>query len=202
MKRDIRGRSVGRWAVRVSGGALLVVATAVGCAKATDAGSSTPATSAGSTPSFARPADSSAAIRAAKLPEMSEESFVVHHHGHLELNINGKKIDVPANIGVTEKSISPLHTHDGSGILHIEAANPDTITIGQFFTEWAVKLDKNCVATYCTDDKNQLLAFVDGQPVADPAAVPITEHASVYIWYGPMGTTPTAPIFDFQKAGS
>jgi hypothetical protein len=60
-----------------------------------------------------------------------------------------------------------------------------------------VKLDKNCVATYCTDDNNQLLGFLNGELVGDPASIPLTSHANVYLWFGKKGTNPKAPTFEF-----
>jgi hypothetical protein len=45
--------------------------------------------------------------------------------------------------------ISPLHTHDQSGVVHIEAEAPADFTVGQFFTEWAVRLTSDCVGGYC-----------------------------------------------------
>src|SRR5205085_2307354 len=37
--------------------------------------------------------------------------------------------------------ISPLHTHDPDGILHTESARAHPNRLGQFFTEWAVRLN-------------------------------------------------------------
>lgn len=143
---------------------------------------------------FPLPDDPAARIKESGLPELSEEAFVVHEHAHLDVVINGQPVLVPANIGINGRSgISPMHTHDDSGIVHIEAEEPDNFTIGQLFTEWGVKLTSDCIATFCTDDANQLLAFVNGAPTPDPSAIPISQHAEIYVWYGPRGTTPTPP---------
>ena len=88
--------------------------------------------------------------------------------------------------------ISPLHTHDQSGVVHIEAETPADFTIGQFFSEWAVRLTNDCVGGYCkprvpwrvvvngqdwTDDPNNIvlhghdeIALVIGSPPADVPA--------------------------------
>ena len=175
--------------------AAVLVAVGVGCAKTDTATTgSASGTNAPGAIVFPLPADPSAAIKASGLPELGSESFVVHEHAHLDLVINGQAVTVPAGIGINGRSgISPLHTHDTTGTIHIEAEKPDTFTLGQFFTEWGVKLDANCVATFCTDDKNQLLAFVNGQPAPDPAAIHISQHAEIYVWYGPRSTPPTPP---------
>ena len=137
--------------------ALVLLLGALACSKTNDpgtdaSGNNTPATAANGAVSLPGPKDPAAAIKAANLPEMSQEAFTRHDHAHLDVEINGHPVVVPANIGITKSSISPLHTHDTTGILHIEAENTDIIRLGQFFTEWGVPLDKNCVSTYCNDD--------------------------------------------------
>jgi hypothetical protein len=177
---------------------------AVGCTKPDDAKapapgkSETQGTTVSGGASFGLPKDPGAAIKAAGLPELSpersQELAVVHDKAHLEVAINGQPVTVPNGIGVTtNKNLSPMHTTDDSGVVRVEAEKPDTFTIGQFFTEWGVKLDKNCLATFCTDDKNQLLGYVNGQLVPDPASIPISQHAAIVVWYGPKGTNPKVP---------
>jgi len=156
------------------------------------------------TPVFPLPEDPAAAIRQANLPELPTEVTVYHIHAHVDLEINGHAVLIPADIGLTRKEdggpitgFSPLHTHDTSGIAHIEAAKEDVFTVGQLFAEWGVKLDKSCVATYCTDADNQLLGFLNGELVGDPASIPLTSHANIYIWYGKKGVNPKAPVYTF-----
>ncbi len=170
--------------------ALVVLLGAASCSKnsetSTDGGANgAPATAANGAVSFPAPKDPGAAIKQANLPELSVEGSVRHDHAHLDVEINGHAVTVPANIGITKTGISPLHTHDTSGILHIEAEADDIIRLGQFFTEWGVTLDKNCIATYCNDDKNQLLGFLNGELVGDPASIPLNAHDQIVIWYGP-----------------
>ncbi|MCU1449172.1 MAG: hypothetical protein JWP02_1342 [Acidimicrobiales bacterium] len=44
--------------------------------------------------------------------------------------------------------ISPLHTHDESGVLHVENDKERQITLGQLFTEWGVRFNDQCVGGY------------------------------------------------------
>ena len=88
--------------------------------------------------------------------------------------------------------------------MHIqtEAVEPPlTYSVGQFFTEWGVKFDKNCLATFCNDDKNQLLAFRNGEIVPDPASIPFAAGDQVSIWYGPRGANPKVPATYQLPAG-
>ena len=58
--------------------------------------------------------------------------------------------------------ISPLHTHDVSGVLHTESATAVDNTLGQFFTEWDVKLTADCIDAYCTPGK-RIVVYVNGR---------------------------------------
>jgi hypothetical protein len=154
-------------------------------------------------PVFPLPEDPIAAIRQANLSALPDEVLTYHVHAHLDLVINGHPVTVPEDIGVIRDAnkkitgITAVHTDDTSGLIHVEAAKEEPFSIGQLFAEWGVKLDKTCLATYCTDESNQLLGFLNGELVGDPASIPLTSHANIYIWFGPKGTNPKAPVFAF-----
>jgi hypothetical protein len=82
---------------------------------------------------------------------LPNERLEFHVHAHLDVFVNGVRAPVPAQIGIdtVTRVISPLHTHDRTGIVHIEAEVPADFTVGQFFTEWAVRLTGDCVGGYC-----------------------------------------------------
>src|SRR5215218_7222801 len=105
---------------------------------------SSPATSAGTrSPQPAkrlpwkRPENQQARVEAAGLVLDDHESLDVHYHAHLDVFVNGVPVAVPAGLGINvglngtvpehgARGIAPLHTHDTSGILHIEAPRPPT----------------------------------------------------------------------------
>lgn len=65
----------------------------------------------------------------------------IHWHSNLEVYVNGKKIEIPANIGL-EGGHRPIHTHiedAPQGVIHMEfeglVRKSDT-KLGQFFTNW------------------------------------------------------------------
>jgi hypothetical protein len=111
---------------------------------------------------------------AAGLEPERKEHLTYHVHAHLDVFVDGEPIAVPARIGINihdpevrrfeepdgsigyggiegcrKPCISPLHTHDGTGIIHTESATPEPNTLGQFFTEWGVRLSESCVGEYC-----------------------------------------------------
>ncbi|WP_244266591.1 hypothetical protein [Pseudarthrobacter chlorophenolicus] len=84
-------------------------------------------------------------IEAAGLSVLKAEGHAEHFHAHLDVFVDGKAVIVPADIGFehnpagTPTGISALHSHDESGIIHVEAPTAgDTYTLGQFLTEWGV----------------------------------------------------------------
>jgi len=165
-----------------------------------------------------------ALAQAAGLEPEVRESLQHHVHAHLDVFVNGKRVVVPAGIGINIADpgvrkfvvdgstgyggisgcdvpcISPLHTHDVTGILHTESATPVDNTLGQFFTEWDVKLTPTCVATYCTPD-TRLALYVNGarQPFANAADVDLSDHKEIALVIGraPARIPKTA---DFSQA--
>jgi hypothetical protein len=141
------------------------------------------------------PADASARTAAAGLPMLSSEGTVEHIHSHLSVTIDGRAADLPADIGidVAQQKISPLHTHDSTGIIHVESPVASTFTLGQFFTEWDVALDATRIGGYSTADGHTLTVFVDGKKVdGNPASIVFANHQNIDIVYAAAGETATA----------
>lgn len=187
--------SVSRARTLVLAAAVVIMAVS-GCGSSDDdSSSSTPSTSASGAPVFPAPEDAAAAIERAGLKALPEETLEYHVHPVLQVLIDDEQVTVPANIGIDLKNqeISPLHTHDDTGTIHVEAPEPVDFTLGQFFQEWDVKLDKDCIATYCADDTHQLVTFVDGERVPDPAKVVLEDEEQIVLWYGPKDVEPTIP---------
>ena len=66
--------------------------------------------------------------------------------------------------------MSPLHTHDPTGILHIESGDATQFTLGQFFTESNIRLISSCLGGLCADSSHQLAVITNGRPdTGDPA---------------------------------
>jgi hypothetical protein len=103
---------------------------------------------------------------------------------------------VAAQIGIDTRVISPLHTHDLSGIVHIEAAAPMDFTLGQFFTEWAVRLTPDCVGGYCRG-QTPWRVVVNGQDTTDdPTTIVFHPHDEIAIVIGqPPAEVPTSFAF-------
>lgn len=65
------------------------------------------------------------------------EAFVFHVHAHLDVIVNEKSVTVPAGIGIKPNvCFYWLHTHDTSGVIHIEAPREIVFTLAQFIEVW------------------------------------------------------------------
>jgi hypothetical protein len=145
---------------------------------------------------WAAPADASARAAIAGLPMLDSEGSVEHIHSHLSVSIDGTMRPVPADLGIdlSKQQISPLHTHDTSGIIHVESPVKRTFTLGQLFTEWNVGLDASGIGAYSTASGETMTVFVDGAPVTgNPAAIELANHEDIAIVVTTPGQTAVAP---------
>jgi hypothetical protein len=117
------------------------------------------------------------------LSALGQEGTVIHIHQHLDIYVNGKKVHVPALVGIDASAgfLTELHTHDTSGVLHVESATKRSYILGQFFGEWGVKLTSNCLGTYC----GNLKWWVDGNRMfGNPAELILKAHQEIVIATG------------------
>jgi hypothetical protein len=160
----------------------------------------------------------------AGLKPQPKEFLTNHVHAHLDVFVDGQKVEVPAGIGINiddpavrsgpmpdgsmsyggiqlcnAPCISQLHTHDNTGILHTESASPVPNTLGEFFIEWGVPLDTSCVSTYCSPAA-KVAVYVDGQPfTGDPRTIELTDQKVIVIAIGtPPPVIPSTA--DFSQA--
>jgi hypothetical protein len=89
------------------------------------------------------------------------EGSVEHYHPLLLIYSSGQQQLLPADIGISTSETNPayacagggghvLHTHDGSGIIHVElpAVPSSSPTLGQFFMIWGEALSPSAVAGF------------------------------------------------------
>ncbi len=169
------------------------------------------------------PADPLERAQLAGLEPAQREHLDYHVHAHLDIFVDGQPVVVPAGIGINVDDpgvrrfddpggtayggielcdvacISPLHTHDTTGILHTESPTAEPNTLGQFFVEWGVELDASCVGEFCRP-ATPIAVYVDGEPYAgNPADIVLTDLKQIAIVIG----TPPAEIpatADFSAA--
>jgi hypothetical protein len=120
----------------------------------------------------------------------TQEYATFHVHTHLAIFQNGKQLQVPEFIGFAPNLAGGclywLHTHDASGIIHIEAPdiNPPQggpYTLGMLFDIWGQPLERNNVAGL----KGPVTAYVNGQQYeGDLRAIPLGAHQQIVLNIG------------------
>jgi hypothetical protein len=151
-----------------------------------------------------------ALTRAAGLTPETHEFVFLHVHSHLDVFVQGRRVVVPAGIGIdthapavrrfkapdgtmgygginppcAKPCISPLHTHFDDGVLHTEAKKHQFNRLGQFFTEWKVRLNGNCVGGFCKP-ANKIAVYVNGdRSTGDPRSIQLKDKTEIAIVIG------------------
>ena len=64
-----------------------------------------------------------------------QEQTIVHYHAHVSIYIDGSPVQIPQGVGIATDNTCFywLHTHNTSGVIHIEAPNQQPYTLGNFF---------------------------------------------------------------------
>lgn len=132
----------------------------------------------------------------------SMEQSIFHIHAHLDIFINGQNYTVPALIGITNSCLYWLHTHDETGIIHIESPVNRTFSLGQFFDIWKQKFSNNQIFNNTANSTNPLNIYVNGTNVPSGTNfkdIVLHAHDIIAIVYGkPPSTIPTKA--DFSSA--
>ena len=111
---------------------------------------------------------------------LTNEGQVLHIHQHLDIFVNGKHEPVPQGVGIyAGQFLTELHTHDPTGIIHVESPVAKHFDLGQFFGVWGVRLNARCIGGYC-DPLTPWTVYVNGQPyTGNPAELVLGEHQEI-----------------------
>jgi hypothetical protein len=164
---------------------------------------------AASVPAWPAPKDPMEKTRLAGLVPEVNEHLQYHVHSHLDVFVDGRHMEVPAGIGIDTTDpkvqqgqlqdgsyayggitkcpkvcISPLHTHAHLGVLHTETSKRTPNRLGQFFTEWGVRLDSKCVGSYCTAE-TPIRFYVNGKRyTGDPRRILLMDKSEIAVVIG------------------
>ncbi|MDH2443768.1 hypothetical protein QDR37_07405 [Amnibacterium sp. CER49] len=177
-------------AVAVLGGGTAAIVAATASPAANADGRTSP-------PPWSAPADVEARVKAAGLGMLTAEGTALHIHQHLTVTVDGKAVQVPAFIGIDEQAqrISAVHTHDASGIIHVESPEVRTFHLDQVFAEWDVRLAKHAIGPYVDGkDGATLTVFVNQHRyTGDPRSIALTGHEDIDLVVTHGAATPQPP---------
>jgi len=110
------------------------------------------------------------------------EIFTEHIHVHLAIEHRGTEVRIPANVGFVSAGYAViciywLHTHDDSGLIHIEAPG-GAFTLADFFAVWGQPLSPTRVGPY----SGQVRAYVNGAPYKGaPQTIPLLDGEQIVL---------------------
>ena len=132
------------------------------------------------------------------------EQIAYHIHAHLSLYDDGRQIALPRGIGIVPPRVVQngfvvggrafywLHTHDATGIIHIESPVHRLYSLGQFFAVWGEPLTSRNAAGM----RGSVHAFLDGRPYhGSLRTIPLTAHAEITLEVGTPVVSPPRYIF-------
>ena len=113
--------------------------------------------------------------------------MVIHIHPHLAVTFDGSPLTVPSQIGIDQSlwkdhsldkygvgGLAPLHTHDASGTIHVEANTYQNYTLGEFLNIWGGLSTEGQIVK----------ATVDGKPVSDYKGIVLRDGEQINLAIG------------------
>jgi len=149
----------------------------------------------------ANAAESAARATALGLPP---EGTTMHEHANVHIFVHGQNERIPTDIGIDAAAgtIQSIHTHDNTGLVHLESSESREYTLGDFFGVWGVRFTPSCLGAYCNDGNNRLQVFLGGEEVTDNLQdVQLDDLSVIVLTYGTPAELPD-PIpstFDFSS---
>jgi hypothetical protein len=117
-------------------------------------------------------------------------SAIYHIHAMVSIYRDGVRLAVPQSIGLAGCTYE-LHTHDATGVVHLETNAQKTLTFGQFFAVWGQPLGPSNVAGLTGTIRFYVIENEQVTPyTGNPADIQIAERRELAIVVG----TPPASL--------
>jgi hypothetical protein len=120
-----------------------------------------------------------------------------HIHAHISIWISGQQYPLPQYVGIPQDSSSGsatcyywLHTHDTTGVIHIETPVIEPLTLGQFLDEWNQQFSSLGFPSQLLLNSGWTI-WVNGKVYHGSLdSVPLTAHALITVAYDSPNVKP------------
>lgn len=133
------------------------------------------------------------------------EQLAIHYHAHLTVIHDGAPVAIPAQVGIEPLCLYWLHTHDDSGIIHVEtpaSQGSTTFTLADFFAVWHQPIDRRTVGPAAALPGETIQTWVQPAPGSAPLPwegapgdVPLHNCSAITIEIGRPLTAPPAYVW-------
>ena len=129
------------------------------------------------------------------------EQTAYHIHVHLTIWIDGQQVAVPQGVGIAsdQSCFYWLHTHDSTGVIHIEAPATASLTLENFLNIWGQPQFSQLGFHNELSESAGWTIYVDGKQVqGDFKSVVFTEHKVITIMYNSPNAKPDT-VYSFPQ---
>ena len=133
------------------------------------------------------------------------EFTMFHIHAHLDIFVNGKPFTIPSQIGIDPEGrcLYWVHTHDDSGIIHIESPVEREFTFGNFIDIWGQTFNNTRLFDNNLNETNNTLSmYVNSVKVptnTDFRNVNINAHDEIALIFGQIQADKIPSRYQFQQ---
>ena len=113
----------------------------------------------------------------------TEAAAQYHYHMTLSVYLNGEKQTIPANTGVKSTCMNPIHTHDATGLVHVESPVERDFTLGDFFAVWDEPLSSTQLLNKTADATHRVRMTVNGQASTEFENLVLKDDQEIIIYY-------------------
>ena len=106
-----------------------------------------------------------------------------HVHPTLKIIANGREQTISANLGIQPTCMTSLHTHDTTGVIHVEAPEKRDFTLADFFAVWKQPFSKDEVLSYKVDATHKIRVSVNGAEVSTYENTILRDKDQILITY-------------------
>lgn len=110
-------------------------------------------------------------------------NILLHIHPQLSITMNGQTQTIPANVGITDTCMSPVHTHDATGTLHIEYLTAKDFQLKHFFGIWGQTFSAGELMGVPTDATHRIRMLVDGAESTEYENLVLKDKQKIELFY-------------------